>query len=274
MLIGYARVSTEDQDLTLQRSALKDVGCERISEEKVTGARRTRPQLARMLDQLRAGDVVVVSRLDRLARSTRDLLEIAEQLNEAGAGLRSLHEPWADIAPRSPGKGDRLQCETFHRNPAGHQSRPAEPGQQPEASLAWWAGNLPCEAETARPNAVRLSPEIQHRGEPSSLSEAGAPSGTPHPGPPSPPGPPRVGEQGEWSRGFPGNLGDPTVSTPRGRKESRMTNSGRIPGPASRAVGDEQGTHGWYRPAKETKRGAKGGRESEHLVGSSKRGNR
>jgi DNA invertase Pin-like site-specific DNA recombinase len=96
MLIGYARVSTEDQDLTLQRSALKEVGCERIYEEKVTGARRTRPQLARMLDQLRAGDVVVVSRLDRLARSTRDLLEIAEQLNERGAGLRSLHEPWAD----------------------------------------------------------------------------------------------------------------------------------------------------------------------------------
>src|SRR3954470_16316036 len=96
MLIGYARVSTEDQDLTLQRSPLKEVGCERIYDEKVTGARRTRPQLARMLDQLRAGDVVVVSRLDRLARSTRDLLEIAEQLNEAEAGLRSLHEPWAD----------------------------------------------------------------------------------------------------------------------------------------------------------------------------------
>ena len=96
MLIGYARVSTEDQDLTLQRSAFKDIGCERIYEEKVTGARRTRPQLARMLDQLRAGDVVVVSRLDRLARSTRDLLEIAEQLNEAEAGLRSLREPWAD----------------------------------------------------------------------------------------------------------------------------------------------------------------------------------
>lgn len=96
MLIGYARVSTEDQNLALQRSALKGVGCKRIYEEKVSGAKRTRPQLARMLDQLRAGDVVVVSRLDRLARSTRDLLEIAEQLNETEAGLRSLHEPWAD----------------------------------------------------------------------------------------------------------------------------------------------------------------------------------
>ena len=96
MLIGYARVSTDDQDLTLQRAALKDAGCKRVYEEKVTGAKRDRPQLVRMLDQLRAGDVVVVSRLDRLARSTRDLLEIAEQLNEAQAGLRSLHEPWAD----------------------------------------------------------------------------------------------------------------------------------------------------------------------------------
>jgi DNA invertase Pin-like site-specific DNA recombinase len=96
MLIGYARVSTDDQDLTLQRAALKDVGCKRVYDEKVTGAKRDRPQLVRMLDQLRTGDVVVVSRLDRLARSTRDLLEIAEQLNEAQAGLRSLHEPWAD----------------------------------------------------------------------------------------------------------------------------------------------------------------------------------
>jgi DNA invertase Pin-like site-specific DNA recombinase len=62
----------------------------------MSGAKRARPELARMLDQLRAGDVVVVSRLDRLARSTRDLLEIAEQLKQAEAGLRSLHEPWAD----------------------------------------------------------------------------------------------------------------------------------------------------------------------------------
>jgi len=96
MLIGYARVSTDDQDLTLQRTALKEAGCRRIHEEKVSGARRDRPQLDRLLEQVREGDVVVVNRLDRLARSTRDLLEIAEQLREAGAGLRSLGEPWAD----------------------------------------------------------------------------------------------------------------------------------------------------------------------------------
>jgi DNA invertase Pin-like site-specific DNA recombinase len=96
MLVGYARVSTEDQDLTLQRTALSGAGCKRIYEEKVSGAKRSRLELDRMLDQLRAGDVIVVSRLDRLARSTRDLLDIAEQLKEVGAGLRSLHEPWAD----------------------------------------------------------------------------------------------------------------------------------------------------------------------------------
>jgi DNA invertase Pin-like site-specific DNA recombinase len=96
MLLGYARVSTEDQHLALQRAALKSAGCQRIYEEKISGAKRSRPELDRMLDQLRAGDVVVVSRLDRLARSTRNLLEIAEQLKEVDAGLRSLHEPWAD----------------------------------------------------------------------------------------------------------------------------------------------------------------------------------
>ncbi len=96
ILIGYARVSTDDQDLTLQRAALEGAGCRRLYEEKVSGARRDRPELARLLDQLREGDVVVVTRLDRLARSTRDLLDVAELLKEADAGLRSLAEPWAD----------------------------------------------------------------------------------------------------------------------------------------------------------------------------------
>ena len=96
MLIGYARVSTDDQDLRLQRAALKEAGCRRIFGEKVSGAKRDRPELARMLDQLRDKDVVIVTRLDRLARSTKDLLEIAEKLNETEAGLRSMAEPWAD----------------------------------------------------------------------------------------------------------------------------------------------------------------------------------
>lgn len=95
-LIGYARVSTQGQDLTQQRAALREAGCTRIFEEKISGAKRDRPELERLLAHLRAGDVVTVTRLDRLARSTRDLLEIAERIKEVGAGLRSLAEPWAD----------------------------------------------------------------------------------------------------------------------------------------------------------------------------------
>ncbi len=96
MQFGYARVSTDGQELEQQIEALRQAGCVRILEEKASGAQRQRPELARMLEQLRADDVVTVTRLDRLARSTRDLLEIAEKLNAAGAGLRSLAEPWAD----------------------------------------------------------------------------------------------------------------------------------------------------------------------------------
>ncbi|AKK25097.1 recombinase family protein [Pandoraea oxalativorans] len=95
-LIGYARVSTRDQDLTNQEAQLRAAGCGRIFAEKFTGTKRARPQLDRLLDHLREGDVVVVTRLDRLARSIRDLLEIVERIRDAGAGLRSLAEPWAD----------------------------------------------------------------------------------------------------------------------------------------------------------------------------------
>ena len=94
--IGYARVSTQGQDLEEQRITLGQNGCQRIFEEKVSGANRNRPELNRLLDHLRPGDVLNVTRLDRLARSTSDLLHIAEQLKEIGAGLRSLAEPWAD----------------------------------------------------------------------------------------------------------------------------------------------------------------------------------
>lgn len=96
MLIGYARVSTDDKNLEQQRAALKAAGCKRIFEEKVSGTKRDRPQLAMLLGQLRSGDVVTITRLDRLARSTRDLLDIAERLEAAEAGLRSLAEPWVD----------------------------------------------------------------------------------------------------------------------------------------------------------------------------------
>lgn len=96
LMLGYARVSTDDQDLTHQRDHLRAAGCNKLFAEKVSGARRARPELDRMLDHLRPGDVVTVTRLDRLARSTRDLLDIAERIRGCGAGLRSLAEPWAD----------------------------------------------------------------------------------------------------------------------------------------------------------------------------------
>ena len=96
MLIGYARVSTDGQDLAQQRAALRQAGCRRLHEEKVSGARRDRPQLARLLDQVREADVVVVCRLDRLARSTFDLFSIVKRIVDAGGQFRSLAEPWAD----------------------------------------------------------------------------------------------------------------------------------------------------------------------------------
>ena len=98
LLIGYARVSTDDQDLTNQHAELHVAGCMKIFAEKITGTQRDRPELARLLDHLRAGDLVTVTRLDRLARNTRDLLDIAERIQMTGAGLRSLAEPWADTS--------------------------------------------------------------------------------------------------------------------------------------------------------------------------------
>jgi DNA invertase Pin-like site-specific DNA recombinase len=96
MNIGYARVSTRDQNLDLQLKALKKAGCQKIFREKVSGVTRHRPELQRVLDQVRSGDTIIVWKLDRLARSTRDLLNTMETLNEAGAKFQSISEPWAN----------------------------------------------------------------------------------------------------------------------------------------------------------------------------------
>ena len=92
MLIGYARVSNNDQETAAQVSALKAVGCERIYREKASGGRWDRPELHRLMDQLRKADVLVVWKLDRLSRSLRDVLIIMERLAETRAGFRSLTE--------------------------------------------------------------------------------------------------------------------------------------------------------------------------------------
>jgi DNA invertase Pin-like site-specific DNA recombinase len=100
-MIGYARISTHDQDLSIQQSELTLAGCKKIFSEKITGTSKKRPELENMLNQLRQGDIVTVTRLDRLARNTRDLLEIAEKIQNAGAGMKSLAEPWADTTTAS-----------------------------------------------------------------------------------------------------------------------------------------------------------------------------
>jgi DNA invertase Pin-like site-specific DNA recombinase len=99
MIIGYARVSTDDQNLDAQTDALTAAGAERIFAEKISGVRRDRPELGALLDQLRSGDVVVVTKYDRLARSLRDLLDLVEAIKDRGAGFRSLAE---DIDTTTP----------------------------------------------------------------------------------------------------------------------------------------------------------------------------
>ena len=92
MLLAYARVSTRDQDTTLQEEALKKAGAERLFVEKASGAKEDRPELKRMLDLAREGNTIMVWRLDRLARSIRHLIEIAADLQKRGIQLRSLSD--------------------------------------------------------------------------------------------------------------------------------------------------------------------------------------
>lgn len=101
MLIGYARVSTTAQGTATQVAALKSAGCERIFRE-ASGGRWDRPELHRLLEQLRKGDVLVVCKLDRLSRSLRDVLLIMEELAEAEAGFRSLTEAIDTTSPGGP----------------------------------------------------------------------------------------------------------------------------------------------------------------------------
>ena len=96
MKIGYARVSTKEQSLDIQVKALQRAGCKLIYQEKVSGVGRTRPEFEKMMQQIRKDDVLIIWRLDRLARSTKTLLETVEQLRDRGASFKSMEEPWAD----------------------------------------------------------------------------------------------------------------------------------------------------------------------------------
>jgi DNA invertase Pin-like site-specific DNA recombinase len=93
---GYARVSTAGQTLASQDAQLHAAGCAKVYAERVSGAKTDRPELAKLIRRLEAGDVLMVTRLERLARSTRDLLNILDAIGKAGAGFKSLSDAWAD----------------------------------------------------------------------------------------------------------------------------------------------------------------------------------
>jgi DNA invertase Pin-like site-specific DNA recombinase len=100
-VVGYARVSTRDQDLSGQLAALRAAGAARVFSEKVSSARAVRPQLAKLMASLRPGDLVLVTKLDRLGRSTRELLQLIETIDKAGAAFRSLGDPlWDTSSPQ------------------------------------------------------------------------------------------------------------------------------------------------------------------------------
>jgi DNA invertase Pin-like site-specific DNA recombinase len=95
-IYGYARVSTQDQQLTGQIEALKAAGANVTFREKISGVKADRPQLARLMASLKQGDIVVVTKLDRLGRSTRELLDLIDAIGNAGAAFRSLGDPLFD----------------------------------------------------------------------------------------------------------------------------------------------------------------------------------
>jgi DNA invertase Pin-like site-specific DNA recombinase len=97
-ILGYARVSTQDQNLSGQLEALKAAGADLVFKEKISGARADRPQLAKLMASLKAGDVLLVTKLDRLGRSTRELLDLIERIGKAGAAFRSLGDPLWDTS--------------------------------------------------------------------------------------------------------------------------------------------------------------------------------
>ena len=101
MVLGYARVSTDEQETHLQIDALKQAGCERVFQEKISGTHSDRPALKRLLDQAREGDVVFVWKLDRLGRSVKQLIETVETLHKSGIQLKSLTENTIDTTSPS-----------------------------------------------------------------------------------------------------------------------------------------------------------------------------
>ena len=160
MIIGYARVSTDDQSLASQTDALSAAGAEKVFADKISGSRRARPELDRMLEQLRDGDVVTVTKYDRLARSLKDLLEIVEAIRERGAGFRSLAE---DIDTTTP--AGRLVFHVFASIAQFERERISERTREGLASARRRVriGGRPPALTTAQKDEVRRMRDEEHR---------------------------------------------------------------------------------------------------------------
>ena len=160
MIIGYARVSTDDQSLDSQTDALSAAGAEKVFADKISGSRRVRPELDKMLEQLRDGDVVAVTKYDRLARSLKDLLEIVEAIRERGAGFRSLAE---DIDTTTP--AGRLVFHVFASIAQFERERISERTREglTSARKRGRIGGRPPALTTAQKNEVRRMRDDEQR---------------------------------------------------------------------------------------------------------------
>src|SRR4051794_23537450 len=153
MIYGYARVSTEAQDLTGATAQLKAAGCQKIFREKITGTTADRPQLKKLMAALAHGDVVIIPAVDRLSRDTTDLLVIAREMQRKGAGIRSLAEPFldttsdfAEIVFAILGVAAKLERRphlgTYGTGPRRRQSQRREIRPQAEAHAVLATGSL------------------------------------------------------------------------------------------------------------------------------------
>jgi DNA invertase Pin-like site-specific DNA recombinase len=163
MIIGYARVSTDEQSLDSQTDALSVAGAEKIFADRISGSRRARPELDKMLEQLRDGDVVTVAKYDRLARSLKDLLEIVEAIRARGAGFRSLAE---DIDTTTP--AGRLVFHVFASIAQFERERISERTKEGLASARKRGriGGRPPALSPAQKDEVRRMRDEEHRAVP------------------------------------------------------------------------------------------------------------
>jgi len=160
VILGYARISTGVQNLDSQRDALSGVGAERIFADTITGTARSRPELDRMMQEIREGDIIVVTKYDRLARSLKDLLEIVDHIKSRGAGFRSLAE---DIDTTTP--AGRLVFHVFASIAQFERERIAERTKEglDAARRRGRIGGRPPALSAAQKAEVRLMRDEQQR---------------------------------------------------------------------------------------------------------------